>query len=320
MQLSTSIIYKLHECIRITRIYKKYPLEELFPINRNVNRGITIDVDVGNNPIKFFFFGCWNDKIEKTEQIIKSLDMSFQFGLINGDNFYPTKTEKDGVKEKTYDMGRVERGFKILRIFPNNIYMSLGNHEVDNPTICSTLITEIEHTHKTNLMIPSNYYGLNVSNMKGDKMTVIILDVNLLETNLCYDDVSREIHKIKMLDWFRSKIEYIKTATEISTYVVMGHYPLFFVNKKGVFKVNETTIEILEILRGLSKPVYYLASDVHNFQHIIHRNIHQFIVGTGGAKLDDLIETVQTATQKAPIEFPVDGEKYTIIQANRTDI
>jgi hypothetical protein len=236
-----------------------------------------------------------------TEAIMKKLDDSFRFGLVNGDNFYPTKTEILGKKHKNYDDmdQKIEKGFSILRKnFTRKIFISLGNHEVDNPGPCLTLLSEIEKSRGSNLIIPTNYYSLNIFNKKGDKLKLFVLDVNLLEDNLCYDDKSREEHKLNMMQWLSTHIEKIKSSANVTEYVyaVMGHYPLFYFDKKGNFVVNQTTIQILRLLKSMSPlKIYYFASDVHNYQYIKHENIHQFIVGTGGAKLDNMPEILQSS-------------------------
>ena len=56
-----------------------------------------------------------------------------------------------------------------------------------------------------------------------------------------------------------------------------------------------------------SKKFVYLASDVHNYQHIEFYNITQYIAGTGGAHLDDIDETA----------IGIHDEKYNIISTNK---
>ena len=85
---------------------------------------INIDINTGADPIKFFFFGCWNDDITITEKIINNINDSSKFGLVNGDNFYPIKfTNESGHKIKNYDMNTIKKGFDILKKFLNSAFV-----------------------------------------------------------------------------------------------------------------------------------------------------------------------------------------------------
>jgi hypothetical protein len=169
----------------------------------------------------------------------------------------------------------------VLKSFARHIFMALGNHEVDNNETCLTLLNEIKECTESHLMLPTNYYCLNVDNNMGHKLKILIIDTNLFEENLCYNEDSRIESRDLMMAWLR--IQILDTNEPI---LIVGHYPLFYF-KKGSFTTNETMIQIYELLISFSpKKFYYLASDVHNHQHIMHKNIEQYIVGSGGADLD----------------------------------
>ena len=130
-------------------------------------------------------------------------------------------------------------------------------------------------------MLPTNYYCLNINNNAGHKLKILIIDTNLLEENLCYNDDSRAEYIEFMMAWLR-----IQLLDSDAPILIVGHYPLFYY-KKGSFATTREMSQIYYLLISLShQRIYYLASDVHNYQHIEHKNIVQYIVGNGGADLD----------------------------------
>lgn len=260
----------------------KRNIRELFPYSP----GLIYSVDTFDKPISFFFFGCWNKNTAMTQLIIDDakVNKNILFGIVNGDNFYPTVIKRDGrTVSKVHDQNNVTIGFRILKSFGKHIFLALGNHEVDNNDKCLTLLNEIRECKESNLMLPTNYYCLNINNDNGHKLKILIIDTNLLEENLCYDDDSRAEYREFMMAWLR-----IQLLDSDAPILIVGHYPLFYF-KKGSFTTNETMIKIYELLISLSpQKIYYLASDVHNHQHIEHKNIVQYIVGNGGADLDTI--------------------------------
>jgi hypothetical protein len=254
---------------------------DIFPSN-----GIIIDINLTEAKTKFFFFGCWNDNLNATKNIIKKINDSddFSFGIVNGDNFYPTKTKDDnGTKRKIFDMQSVEKGFNVLKNFKNPIYCALGNHEVDNLNNCETLLKELEYSKNSNINFPAGYYCLNITNGSKNNIKIFVLDTNLLENNFCYEQSDRTVESSAMTKWLSEQLIH---ATSNQIFIV-GHYPLFYI-KKSKFVINPVMKEINDIILSSQKHMYYLASDIHNYQHIVYKNINQFIIGTGGAHLDEI--------------------------------
>ena len=113
----------------------------------------------------FFHFGCWNidgciPELSNTKQIvehIKSQNMKYKFGIIAGDNIYPTKQkkaksekskegkdekskkDKEGKKSKegkedkikTFDQAILFEGIKCIKSIGIPIYSVLGNHDIE---------------------------------------------------------------------------------------------------------------------------------------------------------------------------------------------
>lgn len=242
-----------------------------------------------DDKIRFFFFGCWNKNNTATNDIISRVnaDGICTFGVVCGDNVYPDK--KDDIKiAKIED---IQIGFDILKTFRGDIYLGLGNHEVDSTEPCKALFDEKLNAN-ANLIMPNNYYSINVNSKITGKLLskIIMIDTNLLEINTCYGPHDIVLEN-EMIEWLRSELLACKDTMPI----IMGHYPLFYYkyNKKELdfdFQINITMNRVYKELLNYFKPIYYLCADVHNYQHIITSNITQHIVGTGGAVQDIIFE------------------------------
>jgi len=292
-------------------------LKDIFP-----SGGVNIDITVPDENIKFFFFGCWNEDLCVTRRIISDIKKkNFNFGIVNGDNFYPTQIENIHKREKEknpklFDRTKVIEGFNVLKSFGKDIYMTLGNHEVDSDIKCKILWEENYETKNvqptSTINIPSNYYSINVTNNTGtQKLKILMLDTNLLEENKCYNEGERQIEASEMISWLRNSVN----DSDNATIIVVGHYPLFFY-KKGRFSIEKTMKEIYDILKLSQKQIYYLAADVHNYQDLESYNIRQIISGTGGAHLDDIngftsgVHTINFEDQNIIINAHVASSNY----------
>lgn len=250
-------------------------------------RNQTVFLD--DNKFQFFFFGCWNqNRIATNDIILRANSEEFcKFGVVCGDNVYPIKTNDTKIS-KVED---IVEGFNILKTYNGNVYIGLGNHEVDSTEICKSLFDEKTHANQ-NLIMPNNYYSINIKNRTTDTLLskIIILDTNILESNLCYGEYD-PVKENEMIQWLKSELLLCENLTPI----IMGHYPFFYFkqNKKTfehTFQFNYTMEKIYNELINYVKPVYYLCADIHNYQHIITSNITQHIVGTGGAIQDKVLE------------------------------
>lgn len=249
-------------------------------------RSHTIEID--EDKFKFFFFGCWNQKRIATHDIINKINNNgtCNFGVVCGDNVYPEKNNDTKIAK----IDDIIMGFDILKQFNGNVYIGLGNHEVDSTEKCKALFDEKQNAN-LNLIMPNNYYSIDVVNKSSRKLLskLIILDTNMLEENTCYGKPS--VVENEMLMWLKLELSKCENIVPI----VMGHYPLFFFKQNKTtmlhdFKFNYTMQQIYEELINYTKPIYYLCADIHNYQHIISSNITQHIVGTGGALQDMVLE------------------------------
>lgn len=334
-------------------IKSKKNLSELFP------KQIDFVRRTENHSLKFFFFGCWNNDQTVVEKVMKNIidDTDIQFGIVNGDNYYHNK--KNGEKHKFDDIAKVDRGFNMLKEFKKDIYLTLGNHEVNFDEsdsvdkVCRILLREIEIIQHSNIQLPNNYYSVTFKHQYSDQKTkFVFLDANLMDTNECYEEHSRMIELDNMIDWFKRTV--YNTPQNVGL-IIVGHLPLFHLkkvknpkdkkdkkkkeNKTIQIDINETTQNILDVLIGqdptlptlptpeiftpiqfvkemkpifnilanLDRDIYYLALDTHNYQHIVHKNITEIIIGTAGADLDDVEIYDYRTNNNNPIEKMMDG-------------
>lgn len=253
-----------------------------------------LNVDVDSDIVRFFFFGCWNKNLIATTDIISEINIENKctFGIVCGDNVYPDKVlDESGNEIKVAKFENIVDGFNVLKRFNGNVYIGLGNHEVDTTEKCKALLYQ-KSQEGGNIVFPNNYYSINVNNNQTKSLLVkiIILDTNILEENTCYGK-HNEIDEVEMLDWFYRELE----SCEYDTIpIVIGHYPLFYFksdkSENYKFQIGYTMEKIYNALLAYARPIYYLCADIHNYQHIISDNITQHIVGTGGAEQDKLIE------------------------------
>lgn len=268
---------------------------------------------INDDHLKFFFFGCWNNDLNVTNKVIDNIihDNSIQFGIVNGDNYYSKKIEqpnsinKNNKKVEIHDLTQIDRGFNILKRFNKNIYLTLGNHEVDQIDklqTCAILLKELQVIENTNIQIPNNYYSITFICKKSStgqsnqthKIKLVFLDTNLMDSNKCYNENSRIEDMSNMINWLNDTIN--KTSSDCGL-IIVGHLPLFHLRlskkDKTKYKISlvKKMILIFNILKNIHRNVYYLTSDTHNYQYITHKNITEIIIGTAGADLD-MIKTI----------------------------
>ena len=100
----------------MTDVPSKRNIKELF----RYSPGLIYSVDTFDKPISFFFFGCWNKNTTITQHIIDdaNANTNILFGIVNGDNFYPTVIKENGrTISKIHDQNNVTIGFSILKSF-----------------------------------------------------------------------------------------------------------------------------------------------------------------------------------------------------------
>lgn len=274
--------------------------------------------------MKFIQFGCWNkygcrdsSGFYKVVENIRTEEQDADFLIICGDNYYQDKTNK----VKSVNPTDLINGFICLnRLTENEIFLLLGNHDLEiTSNACETLLLEKSFMEGVNsqaarekIKIPQN---LCLFKDVGDTL-FIMLDTNIYanENPYCFNIVNNNIRNetidtenqlsLYMAEQRQKILNYLSDK-KYKNIIVSGHHPLIGF-KNQVLKENKIKggIEIYHIefyklfidMATYGDDFYYLCADIHNFQEgnvdIYHGTeksitIHQYIVGTGGADLDD---------------------------------
>jgi len=240
-----------------------------------------IRTDVPLHP--FLFVGCWNNPATRDyERVFERIRADPITTLIlGGDNIYPFKDEHGN---KRYNVDEVERGFEIIKQGKSLVYTAIGNHNVTNPDVLKK--------EKELYDLTSTYYCVHFS----DGFSLIFLDTMLLINE---DDENTEDLQ-RMLDWLGGIL-----STDIRYYLII-HHPIVGLRGKGPWTLPNKN-RLLSVLKD-NLPISVFCSHLHLFQNgliefhntsqrdergspdlgLSIKRIPQYIVGTGGAKLDDI--------------------------------
>ena len=254
---------------------------------------------------KFFTFGCWNKNACEnisTEKIVGNIkDKNYDFGIILGDNIYPTKNIIADQKIKEYSYNNIIDGFNCLFNLEKPLYFAWGNHDVvdnslsdldDSTNVCSQQMSLIEgYYKKNNISFEGN---INQFYFIHKNILFFVLDTNILESNpeiFCYGSGLHASKFFETFNWKNSNIKHL---------VLAGHIPILSLkikNNKNYVTNSEKFINLIDLLFTLDfGKIYYLCADTHNYQNIsltFAKNnktlvIEQIICGTGGADLDEI--------------------------------
>lgn len=187
--------------------------------------------------MSFIHFGCWNknfcDPNDKHKnglsQVINSLLTQEKripsFYIINGDNYYPSKSIETGNKQKYFNKTNFVSGFnciqKLQEIAP--IYMLMGNHDleyeknmfdsqnINNKVNPCTIINQERIFNGPNDFLNFDRYHITIEN------TIIFFINSIIYTNDLYD--KNDIVNIECLKQYRYlEKEYLITLDNIINY------------------------------------------------------------------------------------------------------
>jgi hypothetical protein len=245
-------------------------------------------------------------------------NMDIDFLCIAGDNYYPKKNKinKEEKIKRIYDKD-LKSGFDCL---PENkdIYMLLGNHDLetnnksknnifledtDTPESgCYILNKELEYSDNHN---PPIHFVFNHSKLI-DKTLIIMIDSSLYmkdaeELMECYNLLlSRNLRSIEDIIKIQSLFvlnTIKKNIGKFTNLVLIGHHPITGNKIKKGIKLIKPFLEFINLfldiynILGDEINYNYLCADLHLYQEgiikIDNMIIQQYIVGTGGTKLDD---------------------------------
>lgn len=261
-------------------------------------------------------FGCWGDYNNKShiENVLKEINVLPTANLmtISGDNYYPNKVDKQKILNKKH-FHELHTLLDTSTSKIDNRYILLGNHEFDSyigKDECTSIDLHRKFYEKSNINLIENCFG----HMIEDHTLVIMLNTSIYETiNNCYED-KNILQKNKdgetNPDVIENQLSIVRNLIETDSFnsnniIFVGHHPIISCraskkkdkgkndsNKYYLSKLHDFFLQIQDLLR-LKKNIYYLTSDTHCYQHITvfpyldkSTKIEQYIVGTGGAKLD----------------------------------
>ena len=318
---------------------------------------------------KFIQFGCWNqgycnksdlDKkppinsvMRQLETTLKTAKTKHDFIIIAGDNYYPTKPEKNKStkkeKKETSDLDKkkdkegkiimkanLESGFHCL---PSDIEINiiLGNHDLETSREKKMYIEDTANEEKGDCLIMqleqavirekndertdkgiSNEISLDLYKHKwlGLNTLVLMVDTSMYDTDdattflPCYNvKTGKEYQDIEELH--TEQQEFVTRMIDryydrIETIIVIGHHPITgYKYKNEMTKLIRSFPGLMNLflfiqarLSAKQLNYYYLCADLHLYQigtititDVVTTqpimSIKQYIVGTGGTKLDN---------------------------------
>lgn len=281
---------------------------------------------ISNKNASFFFFGCWNRigcpefnlpgvqgaELPKDEtaltRVVSSLieykkAHGLDFGIIAGDNIYPTKSKISSAsidsileripekipkdkKIKNYSNIQFANGVKCLSLINVPLLGCLGNHDIkqvkkmsqsSDYDECFVLSNQIKTKPFHQWFMPHNYYNIEM-----ETGTFIFIDCNILHTEhldeleYCYSKNNLNSDANLMKSWFYDIIKTKFTTPGINTNLfIIGHEPIVSFKpsaKKMNFNIDP---DITNLFTGLldnqiipSVEIYYLCAHTHNYQNI----------------------------------------------------
>lgn len=274
----------------------------------------------------FISFGCWNYDGCKdgsgfkqvSEAIIdKQTRQQINFFIINGDNYYQEKlNDKQNHVDKTVDEANLVRGFNCLKSMTRSkeLFLLMGNHDVDRTNDCETIRLEKDFVSRNpKIHLPTN---LVMFKTIGSDTLIIMLDSTIYTSDYfieCYEkltdykDIDKNNHSF-LVDKQKEVVQNELAGKHYKNIIVCAHHPLMGIKNqvikesKGKIKqkggIDSLDYDMYALLYDVIKPYgdefFYLCADIHNYQKgevLITKNgesmkISQYIVGTGGAKLD----------------------------------
>lgn len=266
----------------------------------------------------FIHFGCWNngnctDQKSGLSQVAEKLKkIQVDFISIAGDNYYPDKDKN--TKTKIFNEQNFISGFKCL---PDKIckYVIYGNHDIEDifgNEKCFTLTEQIKNYSTDNKFI---FFNDVLTYDKYNNFIIIFIDTTLYTLNsdedidkTCYKHLFKVVNfkdkKIKdIIEHQNNKIfDSIKNKDNV---IIIGHHPICSIKKKKDEKKYEDNLGLINLFSNEKfnkKKIYYLCADTHYYQKstikINQNKIVQYIVGTGGAELDEPVENYYTSSKK----------------------
>jgi hypothetical protein len=269
--------------------------------------------------------GCDETKTNGLTNLMNSLKLkSPEFIIISGDNYYPPKETIEGKKRKYFVENDFLSGFNCLpKNMP--IYMNYGNHDYETGLIMDNGTKEntCELIKRQQLYVSENQ-NLRLDLFRAIDFSVstkvIMIDSTIYDNEefddcyQCYREVDRAFYtddkdiiqtrvKQEQSKFINNVTTEINSNSNIQNVVIVGHHPVmgFKIKEKKGVEIIETlySADLIEFIynkifnqiNNTNIKYYYLCADLHQYQSgnvSINGKMQmkQYIVGTGGAKLD----------------------------------
>ena len=259
------------------------------------------------------------------------------------------KKEKKEKKEKrkNYIEEDIDSGFKCLNEIPIDKIILLGNHDVEqtidnnkNTLGCNTINYQIEK-YNNNLFNFNNFEDKLQTKMLGDHTIIIMFDSTIYDKKAgqfleCYKKINENFNDIndfikRQSEQRDNTIEWIRKQPSIKNIIFTCHHPIIELKvKKNNLEENPfyNLGEFLLPFNELSdKKFIHLCADVHLYQssEIIIKGedknkemlLKQYVVGTGGAELDNDDNTIKPERFKDFIDINNENKyKYKLYDSN----
>jgi len=193
--------------------------------------------------------------------------------VVAGDNAYPDKRKvklPNGTKrsDPIFRSKDIEAGFANLLATGKQIWLGIGNHDIDNHIPFNNENTKTVYRREQNAFgshLPHNYYCIEY-----DEAALVFVDSN----------------RIDSLHWFEQTIRRLSDKP----YYIVLHEPLIALKVKGElrpFALKNGQLLLDQVATLGHYPIAVLSADIHNYQELdltykghVYR---QVVVGTGGA-------------------------------------
>jgi len=216
------------------------------------------------------------------------------------------------------------------------IEMLTNQSQLTAPRNCEILQSELEYlSTKSNIKVPDPRINLVTTRYDESTNTIVLMidttmyDITDKDKNnnlICYKQyyANSNLTVTTLISMQEAQIDEIIRDTIIpnqliKNIIIVGHHPLLYIkNKKGKDKIEDLSKMFGMLYNKINVPLkssgrivdyFYLCSDYHNYQkgrvEIVgsagNMLINQYIVGTGGTKLDDpLVDNSPRAIELKP--------------------
>ena len=244
--------------------------------------------------IKIATFGCWNRGCvdlsgqQIVSNVLKQNEKLYNFMVILGDNYYPTKT-KLNEKYKVANIQSIvmKKGFDCIENINLTKKLLMGNHDVVDSIEqgCSVMKYQLKMPwYDVKYPFGCEYHYMKTSNSY-ETVLIFYLDTNIYENGQqidCYKETiginDIETLKEQQHNFINDKLSMINPIYNVKQIIMFGHAPLFTAkykiseNKKSESlkqTVNNELIDLIfeNMLKYDDLKFTWICADFHTYQH-----------------------------------------------------